>query len=75
MFQTFKTRFKSYLMSFHWSILDKILGFSVFLVLDTPTSISCHFRAIKGRLNARFQLQEHLMLSKCYVSKRNVTKG
>ena len=26
-------------------------------------------------LNARFQLQEQLMLSKCYVSKRNGTKG
>ena len=42
MFQTFKTRFKSYLMYFHWSILGKLLGFSVFLVLDTLTSISCH---------------------------------
>ena len=41
-FQTFKTRFKSYLMYFHWSILGKLLGFSVFLVLDTLTSISCH---------------------------------
>ena len=29
----------------------------------------------RGRLNARFQLQEQLMLSKCYVSKRNGTKG
>ena len=75
MFQTFKTRFKSYLMYFHWSILDKILEFSVFLVLDTLTSISCHLRAIGGRLNARFQLQEHLMLSKFYVSKRNGTEG
>ena len=41
-FQTFKTRFKSYLMYFHWSILGKLLGFSVFLVLDTLTSISYH---------------------------------
>ena len=56
MFQTFKTRFKSYLMYFHWSILGKILGFSVFLVVDTLTSISCHLRAIGGRLNSRFQL-------------------
>ena len=40
--QTFKTRFKSYLMYFHWSILGNLLGFSVFLVLDTLTSISCH---------------------------------
>ena len=29
----------------------------------------------RGRLNARFQLQEQLMLSKCYVSKRNGTKS
>ena len=75
MFQTFKTRFKSYLMYFLWSILGKVLGFSVFLVLDTLTSISCHLRAIGSRLNARFQLQERRMLSKCYVSKRNGTKG
>ena len=54
MVQTFKTRFKSYLMYFLWSILGKLLGFSVFLVLDTLTSISCHLRAIGGRLNARF---------------------
>ena len=40
--QTFKTRFTSYLMYFYWSILGKLLGFSVFLVLDTLTSISCH---------------------------------
>ena len=59
MFQTFKTRFGSYLMYFHWSILGKLLGFSVFLVLDTLTSISCHLRAIGSRLNARFQLQEN----------------
>ena len=75
MFQTFKTRFKSYLMYFLWPILGKLLGLSVFLVVDTLTSISCHLRAIGSRLNARFQLQEHLMLSKCYVSKRNGTKG
>ena len=42
MFQTFKTRFNSYLMYFHWSILGKLLGFSVFLVLDTLTSIIFH---------------------------------
>ena len=29
----------------------------------------------RGRLNARFQLQERLMLSKCYVLKRKGTKG
>ena len=28
--------------------------FSVFLVLDTLTSISCHLRVIKSGLNARF---------------------
>ena len=55
----FKTRLKSYLMYFLWSILGKILGFCVFLVLDTLISISCHLRAIGSRLNARFQLQEH----------------
>ena len=59
MFQTFKTRFKSYLMYFLWSILGKLSGFSVVLVLDTLTSISCHLRDIGSRLNARFQLQEH----------------
>ena len=42
MFQTFKTRFKSYLMYFLRSILGKLLGFIVFLMLDTLTSISCH---------------------------------
>ena len=57
MFQTFKTRFKIYLMYFYWSILGKILGFSVFLELDTLTSISCHLLAIEGRLNSRFLLQ------------------
>ena len=59
MFQTFKSRFKRYLMYFLRSILGKLLGFSVFLMLDTPTSISCHLSAIGGRLNARFQLKEH----------------
>ena len=29
----------------------------------------------RGRLNVRFHVQEQLMLSKCYVSKRNGTKG
>ena len=29
----------------------------------------------RGRLNATFQLQEQLMLSKFYVSKRNGTMG
>ena len=28
------------------------LGFSVFLLLDTLTSIRCHFRATESRLNA-----------------------
>ena len=42
MFQNFKTRFKSYLMYFLRSILGKLLGFSVFLMLDTLASISCH---------------------------------
>ena len=58
MFQTFTTRFKSYLMYFLRSIFGKLLGFGVFLMLDTLTSISCHLRAIEGKLNARFQLQE-----------------
>ena len=31
--------------------------------------------SLRGRLNARFQLQEQLMLSKCYGSKRKGTKG
>ena len=30
------------------------LGFSVFLMVDTMTSIRCHLRAIKSRLNALF---------------------
>ena len=30
------------------------LGFSVFLLLDTLTSIRCHLRAIQSRLNALF---------------------
>ena len=59
MFQTFKTRSKSYLMYFLWSILGKLLGFSVFLMLDTLTSIRCHLRAIVGRLKVGLQLQEH----------------
>ena len=54
MFQTFKNRFKSYLMYFRWSILGKLLGFSVFLMLDTLTSIRCHLRATESRLNAVF---------------------
>ena len=35
------------------------LGFSVFLMIDTLTSIRCHLRATDGRSNAGFQLQEH----------------
>ena len=42
MFQNFKTRFKSNLMYFLRSIFDKFLRFSVFLMLDTLTSITCH---------------------------------
>ena len=30
------------------------LGFSVFLMVDTLTSIRCHLRATKSRLNALF---------------------
>ena len=30
------------------------LGFRVFLLLDTPTSIRCHLRATESRLNALF---------------------
>ena len=30
------------------------LGFSVFLLLDTLTSIICHLRATESRLNALF---------------------
>ena len=30
------------------------LGFSVFLLLDTLTSIRCHLRATESRLNALF---------------------
>ena len=30
------------------------LGFSVFLMVDTLTSIRCHLRAIESRLNALF---------------------
>ena len=37
----------------------KDLGFSVFLMVDTLRSITCHLRAIEGKLNAGFQLQEH----------------
>ena len=59
MFQTFKTRFKSHLMYFLWSILGKLLGFSVFLVLDKLTSISCHLRAIGSRLNASDECLKH----------------
>ena len=34
----------------------KSLGFSVFLMVDTLTSIRCYLRAIEGRLNAGFQM-------------------
>ena len=38
---------------------SKAFRFSVFLMVDALTSIRCHLRAIEGRLNAGFQLQEH----------------
>ena len=31
-----------------------VLGFSVFLMVDTLTSIRCHLRATESRLNAFF---------------------
>ena len=37
-------------MYFLWPILGKLLGFSVFLALDTLISISCSLRATGGRL-------------------------
>ena len=43
-------------MYFLWPILGKLLGFSVFLALDTLISISFPLRATGGRLRARFQL-------------------
>ena len=36
------------------------LGFSVFLMVDTLTSIRCHLRATKSRLNAPFSTTETL---------------
>ena len=41
---------------FLWPILGKLLGFSVFLALDTLISISCSLRATGGRLRVGFQL-------------------
>ena len=35
-------------------------GFGVFLMVDTLTSIRCHLRAIKNRLNAWFSTVETL---------------
>ena len=43
-------------MLFLWPILGKLLGFSVFLALDTLISISCPLRTTGGRLKAGFQL-------------------
>ena len=43
-------------MYFLLPILGKLLGFSVFLALDTLISISCSLRAIEGRLRVGFQL-------------------
>ena len=36
------------------------LGFSVFLMVDTLTSIRCHLRATKSRLNSPFSTAETL---------------
>ena len=36
------------------------LGFSVFLMVDTLTSIRCHLRTTKSRLNAPFSTAETL---------------
>ena len=43
-------------MYFLWPILGKLLGFNIFLALDTLISISCPLRASGGRLRAGFQL-------------------
>ena len=43
-------------MYFLWPILGKLLGFNVFLALDTLISISFPLRATLGRFNAGFQL-------------------
>ena len=36
-----------------------VLGFSVFLMVDTLTFIRCHLRATEIRLNAVFSLLKH----------------
>ena len=38
-------------------------GFSVFLMVDTLTSIRCHLRDTKSRLNACFSTVEHIKCS------------
>ena len=43
-------------MYFLWPILGKILGFNVFLALDTLISISCSLRATGGRLRVGVQV-------------------
>ena len=43
-------------MYFLWPILGKLLGFGVFLALDTLISISCPLRATGGRPRTGFQL-------------------
>ena len=43
-------------MYFLWPILGKLLGFGVFLALDTLISISFPLRATGGRLRDGFQL-------------------
>ena len=43
-------------MYFLWPILGKLLGFRVFLALDTLISICCPLQATGGRLKAGFQL-------------------
>ena len=35
------------------------LGFCVFLMVDTLTSIRCHLRSTESRLMLYFQLKEH----------------
>ena len=35
------------------------LGFSVFLMVDTLTSIRCHLQSPESRLMLYFQLKEH----------------
>ena len=43
-------------MYFLWTIVGHLLGFSVFLALDTLIFISCSLQATGGRLRVGFQL-------------------